>query len=83
MVYLQQDAFDKVDASVSLDRQKHSFNKVYELVSRSYVFDNKKMARAYFVKLTSLFKNFNYAPANTQEYDNLLQQIDKLSEQNL
>ena len=83
MVYLQQDAFDKVDASVSLDRQKHSFNKVYELVSRSYVFDDKKMARAYFVKLTGLFKNFNYAPANTQEYENLLQQIDKLSEQNL
>ena len=83
MVYLQQDAFDKVDASVSLDRQKHSFNKVYELVSRSYVFDDKKMARAYFVKLTGLFKNFNYAPANTQEYENLLQQIGKLSERNL
>lgn len=83
MVYLQQDAFDKVDASVSLDRQKQSFNKVYELVTRNYAFNDKEMARSYFVKLIGLFKNFNYAPANTPEYDNLLKQIGKLSDQNL
>ena len=29
MVYLQQDAFDPVDASVSLDRQKESLSRVH------------------------------------------------------
>jgi len=29
MVYLQQDAFDAVDASCSLERQQLSFNKIY------------------------------------------------------
>ncbi len=80
MVYLQQDAFDKVDASVSLERQKLSFNKVYELVTRPYAFNDKNLARDYFVKLTGLFKNFNYASPKTPEYDNLLKQIDELSD---
>jgi V/A-type H+-transporting ATPase subunit A len=81
MVYLQQDAFDKIDASVSLDRQKLSFNKVYELVTHCYAFKDKNVARDYFVKLTGLFKNFNYAPPKTSEYQNLLTQIGELSEQ--
>ncbi len=83
MVYLQQDAFDKVDASVSLERQKLSFNKVYGLVKRSYAFEDKDVARNYFVKLTGLFKNFNYAAPKTPEYNNLLKQIDELSDNQL
>jgi V/A-type H+-transporting ATPase subunit A len=81
MVYLQQDAFDKVDASVSIDRQKLSFNKVYELVTRGYAFNDKNVARDYFIKLTGLFKNFNYAPHKTPEYAKLLKQIGELSDQ--
>ncbi|MFT4938389.1 MAG: V/A-type H+-transporting ATPase subunit A [Paraglaciecola sp.] len=82
MVYLQQDAFDKIDASVSLERQKLSFNKVYELVTRSYAFTDKEVAREYFVRLTGLFKNFNYSPSRAPEYYHLLKQIDELSSQN-
>ena len=82
MVYLQQDAFDKVDASASLERQRLSFNKVYQLVTRSYAFADKEVARDYFVRLTGLFKNFNYAPTNTSEYNSLLKQIDELSAEN-
>ena len=33
MVYLQQDAFDSVDASAPLERQKESFDLVYGLVT--------------------------------------------------
>lgn len=80
MVYLQQDAFDKIDASVSLERQKLSFKKVYELVTRHYDFADKSAARNYFIKLTGLFKNFNYAPPKTPEFENLLKQIDELSD---
>ena len=79
MVYLQQDAYDKVDASVSLDRQRLAFTRVHALVSRDYAFADKAAVRDYFTRLTGLFKNFNYAAADSPEYQRLLQEIDALS----
>lgn len=79
MVYLQQDAFDPVDASVPLERQKLAFNKVYGLVTRDYRFEDKEAARDYFTRLTGLFKNFNYAAEDSPDYGDLLRQIDDLS----
>jgi V/A-type H+-transporting ATPase subunit A len=80
MVYLQQDAFDPVDASAPLERQQLTFGKVYNLVNRGYVFADKTAARDYFTRLTGLFKNFNYAAKETPEYERYLQQIDELAE---
>ncbi len=79
MVYLQQDAFDAVDASAPLKRQKLTFDKVHGLVTRSYAFDDKESVRDYFTRLTGLFKNFHYAAEASPDYGNLLQQIDELS----
>jgi V/A-type H+-transporting ATPase subunit A len=79
MVYLQQDAFDKVDASAPLARQKLTFGKVYDLVTRDYRFESKDAAREYFTRLTGLFKNFNYAAPESPDYHGLLEQIDALA----
>jgi len=80
MVFLQQDSFDPVDAAVTMERQKMAFNRVYDLVTRDYRFDNKEQARDYFTRLTGLFKNFNYAREDSPDYKSLLQQIDTLAE---
>jgi V/A-type H+-transporting ATPase subunit A len=79
MVFLQQDAFDKVDASAPLPRQRLAFEKVYGLVKRDYEFPSKELARDYFIKLTGLFKNFNYAAPEAPDYSRLLQEIDALA----
>jgi V/A-type H+-transporting ATPase subunit A len=79
MVYLQQDAFDSVDAAAPLERQKLTFNKVYDLVTRGYGFEDKEPVRDYFTKLTGLFKNFNYAAPDSPDYDALWKQIDDLA----
>jgi len=79
MVYLQQDAFDKVDASCSLERQKLSFSKVYELIVQDYNFSDKAQIHDFFIRLTGLFKNFNYAGKDTPQYLDLLKQIDELA----
>lgn len=76
MVYLQQDAFDAVDVSVSLDRQKLAFSKVYNIVTRDYDFADKDAIRDFFTKLTGLFKNFNYAAPEGPDYAGLLGEID-------
>ncbi len=79
MVYLQQDAFDDVDSSAPIERQKLSFNKVYHLTERSYSFESKKDARDYFTRLTGLFKNYNYAATGSPEHDRYLKEIDELA----
>jgi len=80
MVYLQQDAFDAVDASCSLERQQLSFNKVYQLVNQEYNFTDKPHIHDYFTRLTGLFKNFNYAGEDSPDHADLLNQIDRLAE---
>ncbi|NJO37305.1 MAG: V-type ATP synthase subunit A, partial [Rhizobiales bacterium] len=79
MVYLQQDAFDPVDASVSLDRQKESLSRVHGLVTRTYGFPGKDAAREHFTRLTGLLKNLNYADARSPEHADLLARIEALS----
>src|SRR5262249_2923839 len=68
MVYLQQDAYDKVDVSVPLDRQKDVFALVRRLIQRDYPFAGKEEAHQFFTRLTGLFKNLNYTARNTPEY---------------
>ena len=76
MVYLQQDAFDSVDASVPLDRQKARFDLVCRLASRSYAFDSTDAVRAHFTRLTGLMRNLNYAGPGGPDEARLLAEID-------
>jgi V/A-type H+-transporting ATPase subunit A len=79
MVYLQQDAFDDVDASCPLERQKSSFDLVTQLIDKEYTFADKKAVRDYFVRLTGLFKNLNYAAEQSPAYNDFISQIEKLA----
>lgn len=78
MVYLQQDAFDQVDAAAPLPRQRRLFDMVYAAVMRSYAFDNKSAARQYFTRLTGLYRNLNYAIPDSSEAERLLAEIKAL-----
>ncbi len=75
MVYLQQDAFDAVDASCSLARQKRLFNLIRDYVLKDYSFTDKAAAREFFTRLTGKFKNFNYAEQDTPHYLALLREL--------
>ncbi|MEM6486736.1 MAG: V-type ATP synthase subunit A [Pseudomonadota bacterium] len=78
MVYLQQDAFDGVDAAVPLARQKATFDRVHALVTRGYVFRDKAVARTHFTRLTGLFKNLNYAVPGSNDAARLSAEIEAL-----
>lgn len=60
--YLQQNAFDDVDAASSGDRQRFVFDKVLDVIDADFNFKTKDQARKTLVKITSLFRNWNYAP---------------------
>jgi V/A-type H+-transporting ATPase subunit A len=69
MVFLQQDAFDKVDVACPLDRQKESFLLLSDLMAREYSLAEKEDVRQFFTKLTGLYKNMNYAPYESADYN--------------
>jgi V/A-type H+-transporting ATPase subunit A len=75
MVYLQQDAFDKVDVTVPLERQKETFLLIMKLLSTQHPFSDQSRIRDYFTRLTGLFKNMNYAVWKSNEYQQLLDKI--------
>ena len=78
MVYLQQDAFDSVDASMDLERQKESFTLLRGIVDHEIALDDKQDVRELFTKLTSLYKNLNYSAKDSPEYADYRGQIDAL-----
>jgi V/A-type H+-transporting ATPase subunit A len=79
MVFLQQDAFDAVDASMSVERQQKSFQLLKSLIETDYRFTDKDAARDFFTKITSAYKNLNYSPEESQEYQRYQKEIEDLA----
>ena len=68
-VYLQQNSFDPVDATVTPERQRHTFKVLYDICLSGYNFDDKKDARLFFNQLRQLFLDWNGTPENTEEFE--------------
>ncbi len=78
MVYLQQDAFDDVDVSMSRDRQIKSFTLLKSILEKDFKFPAKEAAREFFTRLTGIYKNFNYSPEKSAEFTRYYQEINDL-----
>ena len=79
MVYLQQDAFDDVDVSMSRERQLESFKGLKAIIDKPYQFSDKDDVREFFTKLTSLYKNLNYSAENSHDYTRYKDEIETLA----
>jgi len=77
-VYLQQDAYDPVDAATPLARQAELFGMVYEQVQRDDHFDDKAQVRDHYTRLTAAFRNLNYAEHDGPPYRERLREIEAL-----
>ncbi|MFA9469146.1 MAG: V-type ATP synthase subunit A [Deltaproteobacteria bacterium] len=75
MVFLQQDAYDAVDSSMPLERQKRSFELVKEIIEADYAIDDRSEAQDFFTRLISLYKNLNYSPDDSAEHARYLKEI--------
>ena len=74
---LQQNAFDEVDAATPAERQIFVFDKVLEVLKMDIEFESKDEARKTFVELSDMFRNWNYAASDSDEYQQILQRIDE------
>jgi len=74
--FLQQNAFDDIDGATPAERQQFAFDKLMEAVDIEYDFTDKTVARQTIVKLQDIFRNWNFAATDSDEYNKLLNQID-------
>ena len=75
--YLQQNAFDKVDAATTAERQQFVFDKLLEVLKLELDFEDKDQARQTVFEVADLFRNWNFAASDSDEYKKLLNQIDE------
>jgi V/A-type H+-transporting ATPase subunit A len=79
LVYLQQDAFDAVDASCPMARQKRSLALVWDLLHRPYRFASRDALHDTFTRLTGLCRNLNYSAEDSPAHRATLKQIEALA----
>jgi len=77
-VILQQDAFDRIDASTPLKRQQYMVNKMIEICDSDFQFESFEEIGAYFKKVINLFKQMNYQEFQNETFNNLEQEVDGL-----
>ena len=75
--FLQQNAFDDVDGATPAERQTFVFDKLLEVIDLEFDFTDKNEARKTLVRVSDLFRNWNYAATDSDEYKKLLSQIDE------
>jgi V/A-type H+-transporting ATPase subunit A len=68
-VYLQQNAFNDVDASSSVARQRASFDVLEKVVTETYAYTDKGVARHAFLQLQQAFIDWNNTPMGGTDYD--------------
>ena len=76
-IILQQDAFDKIDQSTPLDRQKFMYNLVMEICDLEKEFDNFEECADYFKKLINTMRQMNYSEYQSTDFNKYLEQLKK------
>jgi V/A-type H+-transporting ATPase subunit A len=76
-VILQQDAFDHIDASSPMARQKYMVNKVLDICNADFNFEGFEEIGAYFKRIINLFKQMNYQQFQNEQFKKLEKELDQ------
>ncbi len=74
-VYLQQNSFDPVDFSVTVERQNHIFDIIFDVLGGIMKFESKEDARSYFNSLRQQFLDYNGTQWKSSEFEVLEKKI--------
>ncbi len=77
-VILQQDAFDKIDASTSMTRQKYMLAKVLNVADTIFSFGHFEDVSTFFKNVINQFKQMNYSEFDTDNFSQYEKELDNL-----
>ena len=75
--FLQQDAFDAIDALCPLERQKFMLDLILALCDRPFEFENFDECRVYFKDMINTLRQMNYTKFQSAEFKEYEQQLRK------
>ena len=75
--YLQQNAFDEIDSSNSVERQEYVFGKLLKMLKTKMSFKDKDEARTFFQQLTQQCRDWNACLYQTDEFQQIEEQMTK------
>ena len=67
-VILQQDAFDKIDATTSMERQEYMLKKIINVTRSEFKFEGFEEVGTYFKRLINVFRQMNYTVFKSEEF---------------
>lgn len=76
-VFLQQDAFDAIDANTSMERQKFMFRFIVDICEMKFAYTDFEDCMAFFKTLINLFKQMNYTEFQSEKFVSYKAQIEK------
>ena len=76
--FLQQNAFNDVDAKPSIKRTSKCFQLAKKVVDHDFGFSSKDQAREVLLNMTGLIRNWNLAEDGSADYATLLEEIQQL-----
>jgi len=74
-VYLQQNAFDEVDAATIEERQKYVFHVLHGIIESKFSFEDKNTARKFFQGLRQVFIEWNSSEWRTESFNKIENQV--------
>jgi len=81
-VILQQDAFDKIDASTPIPRQKYMMDKVLAVCNTQFTFNSFEEVNPYFKKIINVFKQMNYSEFHSQQFKKFEEELESIINEN-
>lgn len=80
--FLQQDAFDEVDALCPIERQKYMMNLILDICSRDFDFDDFEKCREYFKNIIANLRQMNYSEFGSEQFESYRTKLNNLLESN-
>jgi V/A-type H+/Na+-transporting ATPase subunit A len=77
-IILQQDAFDDVDSSTSMERQEYMFSKIIDVCRRNFEFEDFESCSVYFKKMINIFRQMNYSEYESEDFKRYEKEIEEL-----
>ena len=82
-VILQQDAFDSIDCSTSMERQEYMLAKVLDVTEKEFDFKHFEDVQTFFKNVINLFKQMNYSDFKSDKFKKYEVELEELYSKHL
>lgn len=80
--FLQQDAFDEIDALCPLERQKYMLDLILDICGKHFDFKDFEECRNFFKDLINDLRQMNYSKSHDENFEKYLTQVNKMIQEN-